>query len=141
MRRRHVGIAATASLAAGLLAAAPVLAAETRNGSILVGNPATLRATGVNEYATPCDESAPRIDGQWFKIPSGNGHVSIDPAPTLDVVGYFYTAKPECGYIEDRTLTTGTGLGVDEDGQIPSTAAWVVVEGFGGAGSFTITFS
>lgn len=133
------GTATATAIAAALLALGATTAAA-EEGSVLVGHPATFVAGGVSEnLGCPAggDARFDGIDGAWFAIPETTASIIIDPSATLDADGFFYTA--DCSFIEEVTLAQA-GLGSQERGNVPEGAAFVVVDGFVGTGSFTIDF-
>lgn len=122
----------------GTLLASPASAAFSGSGSILVGHPVTGFTGGVAEIAGRCDSQSELngTDGVWFDI-SGNENLTavLTMSEELDADAWFYDAN--CRFIRDSSMAQ-LGIGETEVGIVPGGAAYVVVDGFLGSGTFTI---
>jgi subtilisin family serine protease len=108
-------------------------------GSILVGNPASADA-GVVQTAAACNPASPLngLDGVWYNIAGAGSSFSLTMDATLDVDVYFHTAS--CARVGGSIGAQGF-LGATEAGTVPSGAAFAIVNGFAGTGTFVLTLT
>lgn len=129
-----------AALLLGSLLVLPtaVAASTTFSGTITAGHPATGVGVGVTELGAACDTEADLngVDGHWFDVAAYDGWTFVlTMDATLDADVWFYDAS--CTPIDDGSGAKGI-IGVQETGKVPSNAAYAIVNGYAGTGSFTL---
>lgn len=127
-------------LAGALVALGPLATAAEHGGAIFLGAPAFGLGLGPTEFLHPCDEAAQttNLDAVWFAIAGEGTGFTLVMDLTLDADVYFYDA--DCGYL-DTTQGAQGFLGDTEEGPVPPGAAFAIVVGYAGSGSFVLTIA
>lgn len=143
-----------ATLTLALVAIAPAAMADpgthtiTRTGRIKLAHGPY---NAITALGAACNPTSPLngLDGVWYQIPSGATEVTLAPNYLLDADLLFRSARKGSianNVVGDGCLGTGDdiigdGYGHVVSGPIPAGASYVLVNGWLGAGCFTITFS
>lgn len=112
------------------------------DGEILAGQPGTGLGVGAAELGAACDTDSDLngVDGQWHNITGFAEHeFELTMDDTLDVDVFFYDA--DCSWINADSTGAEGFVGQTEDGTVPANAAFAVVNGWAGTGSYTLTIN
>lgn len=138
MKKLLVAVLTTAAV----LQAGSAFAAASYKGSIQAGQPANVineagvGGAGLAQTLGACDVNSQfnGTDGHWYA--SSGTSVTLTMAATLDGGVLFYNSA--CTFIAavDKEFIGGTELG-----KVPASAAFALVTGYAGTGTYTLSFS